>query len=451
MTRYKYPILFLITILLFFVVICGLKCYSNVRVKPNINRSEIDIIINFLLPMRQNSLSSKVTVSTEIPNTPVSYKIKWLNSTTMILSLEQKGNPRGQMLTFQINDAPTAIPLLKKSVSGQVRPSVDLRLLSEADLGKVPSGGPVPIIFNTPVDPKSIKEFVTLPIPGQLKPIQFSLASKRYTDYSQWQYIPDKPFQNNRSYTITLNPGLQSMGKSVMKKKQELTFTTAIQPRVVRTNPGKNANQVRLYPSIEIILNQEVSEASVNVIDLLKKTNIVGFTEIKKNKIIFQPSYALLPGRSYTVTVSLKSKDQEPLNNYKFSFSTVDMENKLWVDVNLGNKHTVRVYRGDKIIRHMLCSGGRPETPTPKGYFYTQDRGHSFWSARFGEGATYWVRLVGQVLVHSVPRDHNWKTKEEEHAKLGLPASHGCIRLDEQDAKWFFENIPRGTLVIIHE
>lgn len=97
------------------------------------------------------------------------------------------------------------------------------------------------------------------------------------------------------------------------------------------------------------------------------------------------------------------------------------------------------------------ASGGKSETPTPLGDFYTQDRGQSFWSPRFGEGATYWVRLVGQVLVHSVPRDSQWRIKEDEHAKLGLPASHGCIRLSEEDAKWFYENIPTGTLVIIHQ
>jgi len=98
----------------------------------------------------------------------------------------------------------------------------------------------------------------------------------------------------------------------------------------------------------------------------------------------------------------------------------------------------------------MLASGGRAETPTPLGFFHTQDRGSSFWSPRFGEGATFWVRLAGQILIHSVPRDDRWEIKKDEHKKLGLPASHGCIRLSEEDAKWVYQNIPRGTLVIIH-
>ncbi|HAH78565.1 MAG TPA: L,D-transpeptidase, partial [Ruminococcaceae bacterium] len=33
--------------------------------------------------------------------------------------------------------------------------------------------------------------------------------------------------------------------------------------------------------------------------------------------------------------------------------------------------------------------------------------------------------------------------------KLGEPASHGCIRLPVEDAKWIYDNIPEGTKVVI--
>ena len=448
MVKIKYPLLFFVIL---FVIVCyAAKCYSLVKVKPNTNHIETDIVINFILPMHQNSLASKITVTPEIPETSVSYKVEWLNPTTMVLKLEQRGGPKGQLLTFQIDSAPTRIFLLKKSVSGKVRPQVSIELLS-TDLEKVPSRGPVPIIFNTQIEPKSMEKFAELPVPGQLRPFQFSVKDKSYTDFSRWQYTPDIALEKNKSYRITFKPGLCSMAKYVMEEKQEITFTTAIQPRVISTNPDKNESNVKLYRPIEILLDQEISSASIKVTDPGEIITIAGDTEIKERKVIFKPSHAFLPGKSYKVKLSLESKDHEPLDNYQFSFSTVEMSNKYWVDVKLGKIHTLTVYIGSNPIRHMVASGGLPNTPSPIGYFYTQDRGHSFWSSRFGEGATYWVRLVGQVLVHSVPKDNNWKTKEEEHDKLGLPASHGCIRLDEKEAKWFFENIPRDTLVIIHQ
>lgn len=87
---------------------------------------------------------------------------------------------------------------------------------------------------------------------------------------------------------------------------------------------------------------------------------------------------------------------------------------------------------------------------TPPGTYYLQDRGQSFWSSRFNEGATYWVRLKDQYLIHSVPRDAQWEVKEDQHSLLGLPASHGCVRLAEPDARWFWETVPQGTKVLIY-
>lgn len=205
----------------------------------------------------------------------------------------------------------------------------------------------------------------------------------------------------------------------------------------------------RLYQSIEITLNRKASSVSVKVFNKESKDLIPGKTSINKNKVSFIPSGVFLPGKTYTVIIRAESKEHVKMED-RFSFTTVTMGEKIWVEVELGERHCVTVYKGSDIFKRLPASGGLPESPTPTGYFYTQDRGYSFWSPRFSEGATYWVRLAGQILVHSVPRDGNWKTKEEEHAKLGLPASHGCIRLDEQDARWFFENIPQRTLVIIH-
>ena len=33
---------------------------------------------------------------------------------------------------------------------------------------------------------------------------------------------------------------------------------------------------------------------------------------------------------------------------------------------------------------------------------------------------------------------------------LGSKASHGCVRLSVEDAKWVWENCPRNTKVIIY-
>lgn len=227
--------------------------------------------------------------------------------------------------------------------------------------------------------------------------------------------------------------------------------TGADRLRVTGTSPANGGKRVPLYGTVQFNLNREISKASVRVTVAPEETGVPGNVTVSREKVVFRPDNAFLPDTTYRAVLQAEPEYDESLYEYELSFSTVNMGERYWVEVKLGEKHTMTVYRGRERVRHMPVSGGRPESPTPTGFFYTGDRGYSFWSRRFGEGATYWVRLVGQVLVHSVPKDSTWKTKEEEHEKLGLPASHGCIRLDEKDARWFFENIPRGTPVIIHQ
>jgi len=67
-----------------------------------------------------------------------------------------------------------------------------------------------------------------------------------------------------------------------------------------------------------------------------------------------------------------------------------------------------------------------------------------------GMGADYWVQFSGSYLFHSVPTGEAFGDYlPEEGAKLGQPASHGCVRLTVADAQWFYDQVPDGTLVTI--
>src|SRR5690606_28854051 len=109
----------------------------------------------------------------------------------------------------------------------------------------------------------------------------------------------------------------------------------------------------------------------------------------------------------------------------------------------------VYVFRGEELVRRMLASGGKTGDETPAGTYRIQNRGYHFYSQKYGEGAYYWVRIFGNYLFHSVPVDVHGRVIAHEAEKLGCPASHGCVRLGMEDAKWFYENVPDGSLVVI--
>ncbi|OCZ53753.1 L,D-transpeptidase [Dehalobacter sp. TeCB1] len=120
------------------------------------------------------------------------------------------------------------------------------------------------------------------------------------------------------------------------------------------------------------------------------------------------------------------------------------------IDVDVTEQIVQIYYQGSEIKQFTASTGAN--NLTPLGDFEIQNRGEWFFSEKYQQGAKYWVSFKdwGVYLFHSVPMDKQKKMIAEEAAKLGTPASHGCIRLEVENAKWIYNNIPQGTKVHIH-
>ncbi len=119
------------------------------------------------------------------------------------------------------------------------------------------------------------------------------------------------------------------------------------------------------------------------------------------------------------------------------------------IEVDLSRQVLTVFYKGE-VLREMICSGGAPESPTPLGEYATSQKIEYAWVERFGVGAYYWIRFFEDYLIHSVPFDEDGNMIVEEYEKLGNPASHGCIRLRLEEAKWLYDTLPLGVKVFIH-
>ena len=119
------------------------------------------------------------------------------------------------------------------------------------------------------------------------------------------------------------------------------------------------------------------------------------------------------------------------------------------IEVNL-NEQKVVVFYKNSLLKEMVCSSGAPATPTPKGTFKTSDKIKYAWLAEYDVGAYYFVRFYGPYLFHSTPFDKKSNLIEKEQQNLGAPVSHGCIRIDLNEAKWLYETVPSGVTVKIY-
>lgn len=124
-------------------------------------------------------------------------------------------------------------------------------------------------------------------------------------------------------------------------------------------------------------------------------------------------------------------------------------EKPVWVSVSTASQ-TLTVYgKNGDVVKKCICSTGLVGDDTPTGTYHVYDRGKSFYSYKYEEGAYYWVRFYGSYLLHSIPFGPDRNILPTEAAKLGQKASHGCVRLAMADAKWMYEYLPNGTKVVI--
>ena len=118
----------------------------------------------------------------------------------------------------------------------------------------------------------------------------------------------------------------------------------------------------------------------------------------------------------------------------------------------------VYVYAPDRngeytdLVRTMKCSTGRNSTPTPKGTYTDTAQGarwHFF--KKFNCWAQYAFYIEGDIMSHSVLYNQKGgKVTQSSVNHLGSKASHGCVRLSVDDAKWIWNNCPANTKVIVY-
>lgn len=191
-----------------------------------------------------------------------------------------------------------------------------------------------------------------------------------------------------------------------------------------------------------------IDKSNVNVYEKPDKESKVEYS-LPKNSVIV--AYREKNGYLYCEesTIGRKGWIKKNKDNLK-GFLYKNTEYKVDVDLI---KQKILVYKKDKKIRDIKCSTGilgDSDTETPLGMFYITNRGKYFYSNKYNQGGRYYIKFFANYLIHSIPVDKSGNIIEEEKNKLGFPASHGCIRVSVEDAKWLYNKIPNKSLIFIH-
>lgn len=119
----------------------------------------------------------------------------------------------------------------------------------------------------------------------------------------------------------------------------------------------------------------------------------------------------------------------------------------IWVNLK---SFKVNIYKGSvskwNLIHSYICTIGKPSTPTPKGTFIVGIKGLYF-GVNKGYKCWYFTQFKGNYLFHSIIYNLDGSVRD---GRLGMKLSDGCIRLAKENAKWIYDNIPKGTKVVIN-
>jgi hypothetical protein len=137
-------------------------------------------------------------------------------------------------------------------------------------------------------------------------------------------------------------------------------------------------------------------------------------------------------------------KSDRPANPYKVKISVADQ--KVYVYEWVAGDYT-------KLVKSMICSTGTKATPTPYGTWAAGGPvGRWYYFKDYDCWAQYGYVIVGGIMFHSVlysEKDTSTLRQSSVNA-LGSRASHGCIRLKVEDAKWIYNNCAAGTLITVY-
>ena len=107
----------------------------------------------------------------------------------------------------------------------------------------------------------------------------------------------------------------------------------------------------------------------------------------------------------------------------------------------------VSIFQGSKgkwkMIRTFICATGTAKNHSPRGVFKItyKEKGWFYTSTK----ELYVTHYKGRNSFHTRPL---WNNGSVQNPTIGKPASHGCVRCNNQDAKYIYDKMPRGTTVV---
>lgn len=119
-----------------------------------------------------------------------------------------------------------------------------------------------------------------------------------------------------------------------------------------------------------------------------------------------------------------------------------------YIDVNL-TEQKLYTLEGGKLVNSYRVSTGKWSMPTPVGEYSINSKDPKAYSRQYDLYMPYWMAFIGHGYgIHELPETSSGR--KEGESSLGVPVSHGCVRLGVGAAEEVYNWAEVGTPIFIH-
>lgn len=326
---------------------------------------------------------------------------------------------------------------------------------------------PVVVNFSQAIFPGSLSDLAIEP--------KENIKTKWDADGKKLFIYPAFLWEVEKEYKVIL-PEVKSR-LFVKGRQTEIKFSTLEYPKVASFSPKDQVKDITLDMEEPIVVGFSRPSGDFMVrVELDPTVPLIFQSSPEKNEARFLPKDKLREGIKYWVKVYLKHK-KEPDENYRqvhvSSFETLPPPQEVWekdhalrleqakkytrakktlgkyMDVNL-TQQIVSIFENGEILDSYIISSGKRGMETPKGEFSIHNKAPRVWSKKYGLYMPFWMAVAsdGSFGFHELPE---WPGGYKEGAShLGIPVSHGCMRLGVGAAKRVYDWAEIGTPVVIY-
>lgn len=344
-----------------------------------------------------------------------------------------------------------------------LRTEISLETISE-----ISPKDPVVINFSRAINPVSFDGKIKI-TPGVDAKLNWSGDGKKLS------ITPDQFWKPESDYSISLGSG---KGKFFTETDPVgFKFSTVAYPRITGFYPAAEAKDIILdiEDPIKIDFTKSTKDFFIRF-DIDPLTDVAYQNNPEKTQFELLSKEAIKEGQKYTVKISAKYAN-DPGDNYKeiysSSFETLPPKPQVWdknfsarieqakaytraqivagkyIDINL-SAQILSIFEEGKLLDSYMVSTGKRGMETPKGTFAVANKTPRAWSKVYGLFMPNWMAILpsGKVGIHELPE---WPGGYKEGAAhLGIPVSHGCVRLGVGPAKRVYDWAEIGTPVIVY-